>query len=586
MGALCAKSWLWFHRDITRVLRGEARWHVEHHDALVPLRALPDNCIDSCVTDPPSGISFMGRDWDRDKGGRDKWIAWLTEIMREVRRVLKPGAHAFVWALPRTSYWTGMALDNAGFEVRDSFHHIYAVGFPKSLNVSKAIDEASGAERKVVGKKRGKGGANLNRLTRPDGNDNADARGCGAYGIGATQVDVDIPVTEPATDAAKQWEGWGTAAKPAHEVWWLVRKPLAGTVAANVLEYGTGGLNIDACRVAHASPADLAAHEQQVAALKAKGGSLGNSWKNSSDLSGANEVNTAGRWPPNLLFSHHPDCKRIGTASVSANPTWDTPNRATEPSKFTGNEVSKVRHATRAGEASADRRYADKGVTGFAALPGERREDTEDVEQWQCVEQCPVRQLNEQAGEVSGGYGEWPHFRRGATAARFFPQFEPDELDDVVPFLYEAKPARSERDTGLGDFAAVTGGAATGRVDGSAGTRNPRAGAGRTGGIRNVHPTVKSVALMRWLVRLVTPPAGICLDPFAGSGSTGVACIAEGLRFLGIELMDTDKEPHVRLARARIAHAIGIDPHASRVLSEDPATGLKQLSFFALAAKK
>jgi hypothetical protein len=573
MSTLCAKSWLWFHREITRVLRGEARWHVEHHDALVPLRALPDNCIDSCVCDPPAGINFMGRSFDSDRGGRDNWIAWLTEIMREVLRVLKPGAHAFVWALPRTSHWTGMALENAGFEVRDSFDHIFSTGFPKSLNVSKAIDDAAGAQRIEIH-------------------------------TGESRA-----IIAPATDAAKEWNGWGTAAKPAHEVWWLVRKTLAGTVAANVVEYGTGGLNIDACRVAHASPADLKAHEQQVAALKAKGGSLGNSWKNSSDLSGANEVNTAGRWPPNLLFSHHPDCRRIGTASVPANPTWDTPNRATEPSKFTGNEVSMVRHTTRAGEPSADRRYADKGVTGFAALPGERRNDTEDVEQWQCVDGCPVAELSKQSGEIRSGSGARMNAATGSrgnslgkesrsagtpmieygdagSAARFFPQFEPDELDDVVPFLYEAKPARSERDTGLGDFAAVTGGAATGRVDGSAGTRNPHAGAGRTGGIRNVHPTVKSVALMRWLVRLVTPPAGICLDPFAGSGSTGVACILEMVRFLGIELLDTDAEPHVRLARARIAHAVGFDPHAARVLSEDPRTGLKQLSLFALAHRK
>jgi hypothetical protein len=584
MSTLCAKSWLWFHREITRVLRGEARWHVEHHDALVPLRALPDNCIDSCVCDPPAGINFMGRSFDSDRGGRDNWIAWLTEIMREVMRVLKPGAHAFVWALPRTSHWTGVALENAGFEVRDSFDHIFSTGFPKSLNVSKAIDDAAGAERSVVGMRP------THYSDSPSGYGSISGKGGtrsgGLFGEVTGEVTSGRIVTAPGTSEAKQWEGWGTAAKPAHEVWWLVRKPLAGTVAANVLKYGTGAINIDGCRVAHVSPADLKAHEQQVAALKAKGGSLGNSWKNSSDLSGANEVNTAGRWPPNLLFSHHPDCKRIGTASVPANPTWDTPNRATEPSKFTGGEVSKVRHTTRAGEPSADRRYADKGVTGFAALPGERRNDTENVEQWQCVEQCPVRQLNEQAGEVSGGYGEWPNFRRGSTAARFFPQFEPDELDDVVPFLYEAKPARSERDTGLGDFAAVTGGAATGRVDGGAGTRNPRAGAGRTGGIRNVHPTVKSVALMRWLVRLVTPPAGICLDPFAGSGSTGVACILEMVRFLGIELLDTDGEPHVRLARARIAHAVGFDPHAARVLSEDPRTGLKQLSLFALAHRK
>jgi hypothetical protein len=597
-----SKAWLWFHPNILRVLHNEDRWHVEHTDALVALRALPDNCIDSCVTDPPSGISFMGKDWDRDKGGRNKWIAWLTEIMREVLRVLKPGAHAFVWALPRTSHWTGMALENAGFEVRDSFDHIFSTGFPKSLNVSKAIDDAAGAERQIVGTKRGKGGANLNRLARADGNDSEDAKGCGAYGTGAAQIDVYIPVTAPATAAAKQLNGWGTAAKPAHEVWWLVRKPLAGTVAANVLEYGTGAINVDDCRVAHASPADLEAHEQQVATLKDKGGVLGNSWKNSSDLSGANEVNTAGRWPPNLLFSHQPECRCIGTVEVDANPTWDTPNRATEPSKFTGSEISPVRHATRAGEASADRRYTKSGVTGFAALPGRRDpyagsgDYTEVVEQWKCIDGCPVRELSLQSGRLTSGTGARMNAAAGlrgnslgtesrpagtamieygdtGTAARFFPQFQQSELDDLTPFLYQAKPSTSERDRGLEAFRVLSGGDATGRKDGSAGTQSPRAGAGRTGGRRNHHATVKSVELIRWLTRLITPPGGLVVDPFAGSGTGGIAALRDGYRWLGFELNDDDEEPSVSVARARISWCEGREyiPRPSLRAKDSPA---------------
>jgi len=496
-----ARSWLWFHPAITRVLRGQSNWHVEHTDALVALRALPDNCVDACVTDPPSGISFQGKAWDRDKGGRDQWIDWLSDIMREVCRVLKPGAHAFVWSLPRTSYWTGMALDNAGLEVRDSFHHIYSVGFPKSKRLA---------------------------------------------------------------------DGVGNAAKPAHENWWLVRKPFDGTLERNYADHGTGGLNIDSCRVAHASPADLEAHKQQVAALKAKGGSLGNSWKNSSDLSGANEVNAAGRWPPNLLLSHHPSCEYLGTTEIAANPTWDTPNRATEPSKFTGSEVSKVRHATRAGEPSAERRYADQGVTGFAALPGARRDDTEAVEQWNCVDGCPVRSLALQSGDLktNGGPVQRKHASMGyggatgsarevmsssGSAARFFPQFQHSALDDLTPFLYQAKPSTSERDQGLEAFRVLSGGDATGRKDGSAGVNNPRAGAGRTGGRRNHHATVKSVELIRYLTRLITPLSGIVIDPFAGSGTGGVAALQEGVRWLGFELNDSDEEPSVSVARARIS---------------------------------
>ena len=120
-------------------------------DCIEVMRTMPDNSVDSLVTDPPAGISFMGKEWDDNKGGRDKWIAWLTEVMKEAYRVMKPGAHGLVWALPRTSHWTGMALENAGFEVRDRVAHIFGNGFPKSQNVGKAIDKSNNAEREVIG---------------------------------------------------------------------------------------------------------------------------------------------------------------------------------------------------------------------------------------------------------------------------------------------------------------------------------------------------------------------------------------------------------------------------------------------------
>ena len=122
-----------------------------HSDCLEALKAMPDNSIDSIVTDSPAGIGFMGKDWDKDKGGRDNWIAWMQEIVQEAFRVVKPGAHALVWALPRTSHWTATAWENAGFEVRDSISHVFGSGFPKSMDIGKAIDKAAGAEREIVG---------------------------------------------------------------------------------------------------------------------------------------------------------------------------------------------------------------------------------------------------------------------------------------------------------------------------------------------------------------------------------------------------------------------------------------------------
>jgi hypothetical protein len=156
----------------------------------------------------------MGKDWDKDKGGRDAWVSWMTDVMRECLRVLKPGAHGLVWALPRTSHWTATALENAGFEIRDVVTHLFGTGFPKSLDVSKAIDKAAGAERKVVGRKGG-------RYATPK----QDFRG-GAHHSGADTQKTAIfdAITAPATDSARQWQGWGTALKPASEHWILVRK--------------------------------------------------------------------------------------------------------------------------------------------------------------------------------------------------------------------------------------------------------------------------------------------------------------------------------------------------------------------------
>lgn len=169
------------------------------------------------MTDPPAGIGFMGKDWDKDKGGRDHWIAWMTEVMRECLRVLKPGAHGLVWALPRTSHWTATALENAGFDIRDVVTHLFGTGFPKSMDVSKAIDKAAGAERVVtdVPKRTPDGKTWLER--RPNGIPSQ----FDCFNKPKEQTDRQCFETAPATDAAKKWQGWGTALKPASEHWIL-----------------------------------------------------------------------------------------------------------------------------------------------------------------------------------------------------------------------------------------------------------------------------------------------------------------------------------------------------------------------------
>ena len=202
---------------------------VFNDDCLNVLREMPDNSVDSIVTDPPYGISFMAKKWDYDVPS--------VEVWKEAMRVLKPGGHALIACGTRTQHRMVCNIEDAGFEIRDVVSWIYGSGFPKSLNVSKQIDKAAGAEREVVGQKRAsiQGGG-------PKG-------AFGSYPEETKQVDI----TAPATDEAKQWDGWGTALKPACEFFTLCRKPLSEkTVAANVLKWGTGGINIDGCRVGKA----------------------------------------------------------------------------------------------------------------------------------------------------------------------------------------------------------------------------------------------------------------------------------------------------------------------------------------------
>jgi hypothetical protein len=296
-------------------------------------------------------------------------------------------------------------------------------------------------------------------------------------------------------------------------------------------------MHIDATRIKHASAADLEQHIAGVEAIKRRGGSHDDSWKNASDLSGASEVKTGGRWPKNVLLQHDARCKRVGETAEMANPTWDTPARDTAPSSFTGKEVSNVRH----------------GVTTFQFERG--RECTGfTVPVYECVEGCPVKVLaaaspgvvvRKPEVVVRKGNGSKPELSRGGfaadkeiaipysdsgTATRYFQQLHRSEFDDV--FRYQPKPVRSEKDAGLDHFA-------------------------ERKGAKNVHPTSKPVELIRWLTRLVAAPGQVVFNPFCGGGSEGVAAVLEGCRWIGCELNDTEAEPFVSIARARLTHHVG-----------------------------
>ena len=372
---------------------------IRHGDCLEVLRAMPDCSVDSVVTDPPYGLSFMGKKWDYDVPS--------VEIWQECLRVLKPGGHLLAFAGTRTQHRMAVRIEDAGFEIRDLIAWVYGSGFPKSLDVSKAIDRDAGAEREVIRtvKKTPSASANCNDgWVRP-------------WAEGKTTMDI----TAPATDAARQWSGWGTALKPALEPITVARKPLAGTVAETVLAYGTGAINVDGCRVG------------EEGTLRQCNAGTGNreQWRTGNQA--GTHGSESGRWPSNLIHDGGPD------------------------------------------------------VT--------------------------------------------------------------DLLGDAARFFYCAKASRADRDAGCGDLPQRTAAETVERAEGSAGLDSPRAGAGRTSGARNHHPTVKPTDLMRYLCRLVTPPGGVVLDPFCGSGSTGKAAVLEGFRFIGIE-----RDPqYLEIARARVA---------------------------------
>lgn len=482
------------------------RWAIEQGDCLELLRLLPSCSIDSVVTDPPAGISFMGREWDSDKGGRNVWVAWFTKVMRECWRVLKPGGHALVWAIPRTSHWPKWAIEDAGFEIRDTVTHHFGSGFPKSQNVSKEIDRVLKRKRKVVGK-----------------NPNHRAVSGVAYdGVYAGANTGASTRTAPASAEAQEWDDFGTALKPATEEWILARKPLDDIMARNLLKHRTGALNIKGCRITT---------EEPLTRKLGKTTESASGWKSTkrSEVAGKD----GGRWPANLVLSHALGCVRSGRKLVKGD------NRPSRAGKRPGG-------------------FYTPGASKGTSDPNGVLHGDQMVPVWHCTPGCPVAALDMQSGLLkSGAFSGKRNTDKTRTVYGAFRGTRSEkpirgDKGGASRFFYQAKPPKKEKEAGLVYFPRKKAGEVTGgRKEGSAGLKNPRAGAGRTSGARNVHPTVKSVDLMRWLIRLITPPGGIVLDPFTGSGTTGVAARAEGLRFLGFE----QDSAFVRIATARVFYA-------------------------------
>lgn len=496
-------------------------------DCRESMRAMPAESIDAVVCDPPYELGFMGKSWDASG------IAFDPATWREALRVLKPGGYLLAFGGTRTYHRIAVAIEDAGFEIRDSLIWQYGTGFPKSLNVSIAIDKQAGAM--------GHRGKAITVAGDIPGRD--------------LEIGESAPAHEPITDAAKRWQGWATALKPAFEPVVVARKPLTKglTVAANVLAHGTGAINVDACRVGHREERPL---------MRAAGMGY-----HGSEAQGMVTDGGMGRWPANVLFTHAPGCVRVGSQKAKATSGIRPDDVGTDYGK-------QHKSGSMAGA---------KGVKLGATYADADR--TETIAAYECAPGCPVAALDAQSGVLTSGtisphharnvprlgkggvYGadegtqaprEWAGDTGGAS--RFFTTTEYDE-DDLPgakpgdpPFFYNSKASRSEREAGCADLPARSGAEAVDRDEGSAGTQSPRAGAVRTlNNVHNHHPTVKPVAVMRWLIKLVTPLGGVVLDPFMGSGTTGVAAVREGVWFIGCER----EAEYLAIAEARIRHAEG-----------------------------
>jgi site-specific DNA-methyltransferase (adenine-specific) len=477
-------------------------YKILHGNNLDILPTLADNSIDSIVTDPPYELGFMGKKWD------SSGIAYSVELWQQCLRVLKPGGHLLSFGGTRTYHRVAVAIEDAGFELRDSIAWLYGSGFPKSLDVSKAIDKQAGAEREVIGR-------NPNSREQATKENTLYESGT----VGKTAFD-----TAPSTPEAQQWQGWGTALKPAFEPVIVARKPIEGTVANNVLKWGTGGLNIDASRIGR-QDGDVSTGGYGNGGIGM--GSVGLDQGEGKDAEW--QTSTSGRWPANVILGHTQSCQ----------PTGKTIKSKTGAGKRT------------ATFGTQDTQSGGDGSGGWSGYEYE-------TEVYECVDGCPVKLLDEQSGQVGNGwkknYGSDDYAGKQYSGGSFGGGGYSGtntyaDSGGASRFFYVAKASKRDRNEGLEELQ-------TKQTVGGGGLGNPVSGAygSEKAPGKNFHPTVKPTSLMEYLIKLVTPPNGTVLDPFTGSGSTGKAAILQGFDFIGIEMT----EEYLPIIEGRLKHAEAI----------------------------
>lgn len=435
-------------------------------DCIEAMRQMPTNSVDSVATDPPYELGFMGKSWD------SRGIAFQVETWREILRVLKPGGHLLAFGGTRTYHRLVCAVEDAGFEIRDCVQWVHGSGFNKH-GTSKLQKDMQHKAAALQGQKR--------------------------RAMGMVPLEL---------ESAKRFDGFASQLKPSHEPIVLARKPLSEkTIAANMLAYGSGALNIDASRIATTDSGEIKRNGKVFDGVHEGYKRPGKSaYTHKTDW----KMQPGGRYPANLILSHSPECELRGMKRVKGSKDGAIRNNDRYIyGQYKGREDTKTY-------------YADA-------------DGMEEVEDWSCVEGCPIRAMDEQSGiskSVKGmrgvglttspvyGSGQRDYdTKRGYSdaggASRYFLN-----LDSEPGFLYCSKSSRREK------------------------TAN--------GKVSNTHNTVKPIKLMKYLIQLITPPGGVLLDPFMGSGSTGVAAMELGFDFIGIEL---EKE-YCEIASRRIEHVI------------------------------
>jgi DNA modification methylase len=661
-----------------------SRYTLHHGDCREVMATLDAESVDAVVSDPPYGLSFMGKGWDHGVPGVEFWA--------EALRVAKPGAHLLAFGGTRTYHRLACAIEDAGWEIRDCVMWVYGSGFPKSHDVSKAIDKMDASEEQERRRRRftawvrstgitsrqideatgtnmgghyttaasqpaimtrehleqcrhllgdvpewveresdirsveSKAFASREVLSTQEMRDTKEVRiSCSASAAGYdAAARAMVPITAPATDAARQWSGWGTALKPAYEPVIVARKPLVGTVAENVLTHGTGAINVDGCRVGTFTPAPAAGGMERLNAANHRQGYRPNAYQKTvltgqrlsgtttesrRDLSWVREKSLCDSCA-NLVESAAKLAIPATKESSAENPAGQTTSEKAETARDaivkgrTGccaglfpaepatdqNGDSSLSTGESGKKPTARSRRGAKSTTSTATAP-----TTDSKTCSACGCSITAQGTNESTlpsqtatpntrseQESAGPSGRWPsNFIHDGSeeVVGLFPEttsgsrkagrhlvaggqgryglFSEGDLPEIVGdsgsaarFFYCAKASKADRDEGCEELEAIH------RANGNKWTdqdyrvaNGKRPPSAESGPRRNHHPTVKPTDLMRYLCRLVTPPGGIVLDPFAGSGSTGKAAVAEGFQFIGIE----QQAEYVEIARARIA---------------------------------